>query len=132
MEAWPSIFYNTHSARLVEIRGNLRTFKLTIGNRYITVAFFVNMISYEDAMEFAYSVDKSRPRDIEDARGWLKLIPQPGGRTLVVFSTVTKVPFGMLIALMGDKVLGWIETRLLSVPKGLKTLVEGPAGAKYR
>jgi hypothetical protein len=132
LSAWPSIFYNTDSARLVAIRGNKKTVKMTLGNKYITVNFFLNLVAYNDSMEFAYSIDKSRPGDIEDTRGWLRLIPQPGGRTLVVFSTYAKVPFGMLIALMGDKVLYWIETRLLSVPKGLKKWVEGPTGAKYR
>jgi hypothetical protein len=132
LSAWPSIFYNTDSARLVRIRGNKKTVKMTLGNKYITVKFFLNLVSYRDAMEFAYSVDKSRPHDIDESRGWIRLIPQPGGRTLVVFSTFAKVPFGMLIALMGDKVLYWIETRLLSVPKGLKKWVEGPTGNKYR
>ncbi|MCP4600228.1 MAG: hypothetical protein GY847_06795 [Proteobacteria bacterium] len=132
LSAWPSIFYNTNAARLVAIRGNKKTVKMSLGNKYITVDFFLNLVSYNDSMEFAYSIDRSRPNDIEDTRGWLKLIPQPEGRTLVVFSTYAKVPFGMLIALMGDKVLYWIETRLLSVPKGLKKWVEGPTGAKYR
>lgn len=132
LSAWPSIFYNTESARLVKIRGNKKTVKMTIGNKYITIRFFLNLVFYSDTMEFAYSIDKSRPHDIDVSRGWLRLIPQPGGRTLVVFSTFAKVPFGMLIALMGDKVLYWIESRLLSVPKGLKEWVEGPTGAKYR
>ncbi len=132
LSAWPSIFHNTDSVRLVKVRGNKRTVKMTLGNKYITVKFFLNLVSYRDAMEFAYAVDKSRPNDIEESRGWLRLIPQPGGRTLVVFSTFAKVPFGMLIALMGDKVMYWIETRLLSVPKGLKKWVEGPTGDKYR
>jgi hypothetical protein len=132
LSAWPSIFYNTDAARLVAIRGNKKTVKMSLGNKYIKVNFFLNLVSYNDAMEFAYSIDRSRPSDIEETRGWLRLIPQPGGRTLVIFSTFAKIPFGMLIALMGDKVLYWIETRLLSVPKGLKKWVEGPTGAKYR
>jgi hypothetical protein len=132
LSAWPVIFYNTHEARQLGAADRKSTVQVKVGNRYISFDFFLTLLSDKEKWSFSYAIDKTKPHEIEDTRGKLQLVEQPGGRTLVIFSTYVKVPFGLLIKIMGDEVLEWIEHRLLSVPTRLKEWVEDPTGDKYR
>ena len=132
LSAWPAIFYNTLDARQLSIRGETREIKLRLGNKYIGLDFFATLVTNHAQLELSYSLDAKRTPTVDESKGWIRLIPQPGGRTLVVFSAFAKIPFGGIIALMGDELLRLIEYRLLSVPRRLKDWVESPSGEKYR
>ena len=56
---------------------------------------------------------------------WRSLVEylRTGARTLVVFTTMAKVPLSGLVKLFGHKVMKWIEHRVFSVPKRLQKRV---------
>ena len=118
--AWSKIFPNTFSCKAVASKGNSMLVKMKIGNRFFTFDFFLTIALDKQKKTLSYDLNKDKPADIEEARGKVRLFPQPGGRTLVVFTTLVKVPFGAIISLMGDKIVRIMEERILSVPKSLK------------
>jgi hypothetical protein len=124
--SWPSIFPNTFEARTVAVQGDARAARISLGNRFVTFNFYLTVTFNKDKWETFFVLNKKKPHDIRECRGFARLVPQPGGRTLVVFSSLAEFPFAGLIGLMGPKVIGWIEHRVLSVPERLKKWVEGP------
>jgi len=129
---WTHIFPNTSSSKVMAVSGGTKAVKMRVGNAIIKVGFYLTAVFDQEKMNFTFSLNKKKPHDIDEARGWMRLLPQPGGKTLVVFSALVRTPFGLLIKLMGNKVIGWIEHRMLIAPKRLKEWVEGPNGVKYR
>ncbi|MCP4679267.1 MAG: hypothetical protein GY854_28020 [Deltaproteobacteria bacterium] len=132
VSAWKHIFPNTYEAKTVASNGNTRTVKMRFGNALFKAGLYLTAVFDRQKLELVYALNKKKPHDIEESRGSVKLIPQSEGRTLVAFTSLVKVPFGALINLMGQKVVGWIEYRVLVTPKRLKDWVEGQSGDKYR
>ncbi len=132
VSAWRHIFSNTHECHAVAGQDNVRVVKMSMGNKVLKADFHLTAVFHAEKYELTYTLNKKKPHDIEETRGSMKLLPQPGGLTLVAFTTLVKIPFAALVRLMGDKVIGWIEYRVLITPKRLKNWVEGPSGAKYR
>ncbi|MDJ0765506.1 MAG: SRPBCC family protein [Myxococcota bacterium] len=127
ISAWPRIFPNTHEARVVAAQGNVRAVRMRMGNRLIKLTYFLSVHFDKDNLKVGFALNKNKPRDVDECRGYVRLIAQPGNRTLVAFSSLAKMPFGPLIRLVGDKVLGWIENRMLSMPERLKKWIEAPS-----
>ncbi|MCP4604640.1 MAG: hypothetical protein GY847_29655 [Proteobacteria bacterium] len=132
VSAWTSIFPNTYKSRIVAAWGNVKVVKMRLGNRLFKFDFYFTVTSDREKRVVVYALNENKPHDIDECRGSIKFIPQPGDRTLVAFTSLVKVPFGAIIRLMGKKAIGWIEHRVLIVPRRLKKWVEGPTGAKYR
>lgn len=131
VDAWYAIFPNTTSAKVVAVSGNVKAVKMRLGNHIFKVDFYLMVSHDRESGEFQFELNKTKPHDIEEAVGWARLIPQPEGKTLVVFTAKAKTAFGVLIQLMSEKVIQWIENRILVVPQRLKHWVEGPNGSKY-
>lgn len=131
VSSWTSVFPNTFAARTVHSQGDGRAVKMQLGNRYFTFDFYLTVIVDRESRELTFALNEKKPHDVDEVRGTVRLSPQPGGRTLVAFAALARVPFGPLISLMGDSVVQVLESRVLSVPARLKRWVEGPNGKRY-
>lgn len=132
ISAWPHIFPNTYESKTVGERNGVRAVKMELGNRLIRMGFYLTLVLADEQNTVRFHLNKDKPHDIPDTRGWIRLIPQPGERTLVVFTGLAEIPFGALVALLGEDAIRWIEHLMLSIPARLKKWVEGPSGEKYR
>jgi hypothetical protein len=121
---WKAIFPNTFAARTLTKRQNASAVKMTTGNRFFSFDYVLTVVESPDRLELSYELNKKRPHDIEEAKGQVKLVALPRGRTLLAFTTVVQVPFGPIVALMGDSITRVMEQRVLDVPGRLKRWVE--------
>lgn len=124
ISAWPKIFPNTVSAKVVFRQRDIQIVKMKLGNSLITFDFYLTASFKEGQCELVYGLNRNKPHDIQESRGWVRLLRQPGGKTLVAFFSVVRVPFGGLIGLLGDNILNTLQYRVLSVPGRLKKYVE--------
>lgn len=132
ISAWTTLFPNTHEARLMAITESGQSVKMRFGNRLLELSFYLTVTFDKEKKEAFYALNKSKPHDIQETRGSVRMSPQPGGRTLVIFSSLVHVPFTQLISLLGADIIERIERKVLSVPMRLKKWVEGEHGAKYK
>ncbi|MDD5308063.1 MAG: SRPBCC family protein [Deltaproteobacteria bacterium] len=121
---WKCIFPNTFEARTLTRRRNASAVKMTIGNRFFSFDCVLTVVENPQRFELFYELNKKRPHDIEEAKGHVRLVALPQGRTLIAFTTMVEVPFGPIIALMGDAVTRVMEQRILDLPGRLRRWVE--------
>lgn len=125
VDAWTVIFPNTYESKIVGSRDGIRAVRMTLGNSLIKMSFYLTVVTDKKKQMVRFQLNKDKPHDIQDTRGWIRLIPQmEGRRTLVAFTGLATVPFGPIIGLLGGEVTTWVERRLLSVPARLKKWVE--------
>jgi hypothetical protein len=122
---WRHIFYNTLSAETISVKPDSKLIKMKIGNSLLKSTIHLSVHFIKKKWEINYELAKERENDVDHIRGWLRFLPQPGGKTLVAFVGTAKVPFGTIVQLMGEKVLKIVEFRVLAVPMRLKKHIEG-------
>jgi carbon monoxide dehydrogenase subunit G len=130
-DAWTKIFPNTYAVRPIAKKKETRAVKMEIGNHLLKFNIYLTAHYNRKKGELTFSLYKKKQSDVKAVRGWLRVIPQPGGRTLIAFSSMVKVSFGAILKLMGDSIVKVMEYRILSVPGRLKECIESPAGKKY-
>lgn len=75
-----------------------------------------------------FELDRDRPHDVEDARGFAEILPYRRSRTLVTWGVRTVLGMGALEPM----VRGLIEPWLLRVPTTMKEYLEGRGRERYR
>jgi len=124
VRSWPAVFPNTFEAEEVIRHRNASAVRMVLGNRLFRFQYYLTVTRDEQKRTLRYRLNKKKPHDIGEARGYVRLFPQPNGRTLVAFTALVEVPFAPIVALMGDDVIRVLERRVLSVPHRLKRWVE--------
>lgn len=133
ISAWPSIYPYTYSAQTMATQDNATSVKLRLGVSLLQANIYLTLVTDQAQYEMSTRLNKQLSSNLaKDMRSSMKLLPQPGGKTLIVYSCVTDVTLGPLVAVLGRKVIQDLENVLLRLPKLLKQYVEGPSGAKYR
>lgn len=96
----------------------------------ITASYWLRLRFDPEARAVHFEVDRSRPRDIADARGFVEIRPYSGqrSRTLVTWAVRTVLGAGFLDGFVRDLVEPW----LLRVPTTMKRYLEGAGRERYR
>ena len=97
----------------------------------VSLTYHVEMESNAEKKILSFRLVKDMPNDVNSIRGYWRLFPQKGGRTLIAYVVAVKVPMG-LVNLAGPDLERRSVTALLSIPGDMKNWVEGPNGKKYR
>jgi carbon monoxide dehydrogenase subunit G len=133
ISAWPNIYPYTYSAEPVSRQSNATLVKVRLGVPLLKANIYMTMVADKASYEMTTRLNKQGSSPLaKEMRSSTKLLPQAGGKTLIVYSCVTEVSFSPIMAVLGRGVIRDMENVLLRLPKLLKQYVESPAGAKYR
>jgi hypothetical protein len=133
IEAWPHIYPYTYSAEPLTRHANATSVRLRLGVKLLQANIYMTVVTDQASFEMSTRLNKQLSSPLaKDMRSTMKLLPQPGGKTLIVYSCVTDVSLGPIVAMLGRTVIQDMENVLLRLPKLLKQYVEGPSGNKYR
>lgn len=120
---YPFMFPNTEQCVPVSRKGNKTLVKMVIGHPLANVQYYLNANSNESQKTLQFKLVTYYPHDLDMLKGFWRLFPQPGGRTLVAYVVSAKVPAG-LVTIVGPKLAHEAITMLLSIPGDLRKWVE--------
>jgi carbon monoxide dehydrogenase subunit G len=130
-DAYARAFPNTTESVELSRKGGRSLIRMKIGHPLVSVQYHVEMSRDEAKKVLSFRLVPGMPNDLDDVRGYWRLFPQPGGRTLIAYVLAIRAPMG-LVSLVGPKLEGQAMDALLRVPGFMKAWVEGPGRARYR
>lgn len=125
---YPMIFPYVYDAKVTSARGDTRWLTMYVGVSLFKVDLFGVMTVKPKTGEIFGSLDKNRSNFVEDGRTVLRIIPQPGDRSIAMYSFSARPPFTPLVSLLGKEIVHHMEEILLAVPELLKQRVEKKKG----
>lgn len=129
--SYHKMFPKTVAVREVARHGATSLVHMEQGHELLSISYNVEVERDEASRTLSFRLVTSKPHDIEDTRGYWRLFPQDGGKTLVAYVVSVRVPMG-IVNLLGDEMCDKLAAALLHVPGSLKRWVEGPNGNRYR
>lgn len=130
-KAYDKMFSATAAVKRIAKRGNTSLVHYKMGYKLISLEYFLEVKSDKANRTISFNLVENKPHDIDMAKGYWKLFPQPGNRTLVAYVVSAKIPMG--VANMFDaKMNRLIERNLVGgTPDGVKKRLASAAGKKY-
>jgi carbon monoxide dehydrogenase subunit G len=129
-DAYAKVFPNTESTELSR-KGNRSLIRMKIGHPVVSVQYHVQMTRDEAKKVLSFQMVADMPNDLDDVRGYWRLFPQPGDRTLIAYVLAVRAPMG-LVNLIGPRLEAQAINALLNVPGFIKAWVEGPGRSRDR
>jgi carbon monoxide dehydrogenase subunit G len=126
VNALPQALPRTKSARLVDVRGNEARVELVQGSAALEASYTVRMERVPGRSELRFSLDPSRPHDIEDVFGFFRVEPFGEGQSLVTVAAALNLGSGVASLFFSDA----IERVVLSAPRQIRDYVEPHAFAE--
>lgn len=125
VENWTEIFPHTYESKALVRKDNAVAVKLRVGVPMIQASVYLTMIKKPDELQTVVNLNKTRNTGIvHDVESTVRFLPQPGNRTLVICSIMTRTAFSAFVVLLGEKSVKDLERNLLAIPKNLKKWVE--------
>jgi hypothetical protein len=117
---WPEALPRTKRAQLIEgAAAGLSRVELVQGGSVVQARYTV-VLERAEAGTIRFWLDPSRPHDIEDAWGFFRVQPLPGGRSLITVGAALDVGDGLVRLLFEDKV----AQMMLGAPRQIRAFVE--------
>jgi carbon monoxide dehydrogenase subunit G len=126
VNALPQALPRTKSARLVDVRGSEARVELVQGSGALEASYTVRMERVPGRSELRFSLDPSRPHDIEDVFGFFRVEPFGEGQSLVTVAAALNLGSGVTSLFFSDA----IERVVLSAPRQIRDYVEPHAFAQ--
>lgn len=123
VRAYPRFLPAVQEARFVDLSGGDQRLFIRHKMGFVAASYFV--LANQDAASnrVKFKLDRSRPSDLRDAFGELRVSPYPGGRSVVSLAILADVGEGLIAGLVRKNVHEW----MLRVPAQLKKFVESDA-----
>ncbi len=130
-ESYPEIFPNTVEMRELSRKGQRSLLRMRMGHPILKVMYHLEMSKDGDQKTLRFKLIKSRPHDLEAIRGYWRLFPQKGNRTLVAYVIGLQAPMG-IVNLVSKSFEDEAMEGILGAPKFVKEWVETKAADQYR
>lgn len=96
------------AAEVVETSGAHRTVLLRHRYAFVNASYYAQVHADHDAYTLSFRLDRSRPRDIEDGRGFITLEPYGEDETIVTWGVMADVGSGILTGVLAPVLHDWI------------------------
>jgi polyketide cyclase/dehydrase/lipid transport protein len=120
VETLPLALPRTESARLLSSTGRTATVEITQGKAPFFVTYTVNVEQSENGRTLHFWLDPTRPHDVEDVWGYVRVTPFGRGTSLVTLAVALDLGPGIARALFSDR----IERMILRAPARIREFVE--------
>ncbi|HEX5099311.1 MAG TPA: SRPBCC family protein [Polyangiaceae bacterium] len=120
IENLPRVLPRTQSATLVRSAGRTATVELTQGKAPFLVTYSVHLEQTEAGNALRFWLDPSRPHDVRDVWGFVRVTPFGSGASLVTLAVSLDIGPGIARAFFTDR----IERMILRAPAKIREYVE--------
>jgi hypothetical protein len=120
VESLPRALPRTESATLVSRSGRTATVELTQGKAPFLVTYSVHLEQAEAGNALRFWLDASRPHDVRDVWGVVRVTPFGSGASLVTLAVALDMGPGIARAFFSDR----IERMILRAPAKIREYVE--------
>jgi hypothetical protein len=117
VRSWRRFVPKTRDARIIAAVGDDSLVEFTHGSGLVKVAYTLQVRRDHNVVRFW--MDPLRPHDIEDAWGFFRAEPMPGGQTLVTYGVLIDIGSGLMRDIFEDRV----RKLALEVPDNLRSVV---------
>ena len=121
---YPRMFPNTDYCEPISRKGNRTLLKMKIGHPVVSVHFHVQTVEDEQKKALHFNLVSQYPHDIDSLKGYWRLFPQSGGRTLAAYVVSVQAPMGIVAIAGEDLAQGAIEA-LLNIPGDVRKWIKG-------
>jgi carbon monoxide dehydrogenase subunit G len=118
---YPRLIPAVERADVVEDEGSHRLMRMRHGYLFVHVGYFANVEVDPDSYTIRFDLDSSRPHDVRDGRGFIRLEPYGRDETIVTWGVRADVGAGILTGVFAGVIHDWI----LRVPYCVRAQVEG-------
>jgi ribosome-associated toxin RatA of RatAB toxin-antitoxin module len=122
-ETYPSVFSYTEEMTELSRKGPRSLIRMRLGHPIISVLYHLEMRQNKERKTLKFKMVKNHPHDLDEIRGYWRLFPQSGDRTLVAYVVAFKVPMG-IVNLVGEDFENEAMSGILGAPGFLKHWVE--------
>ncbi|HTA93097.1 MAG TPA: SRPBCC family protein [Polyangiaceae bacterium] len=126
IDTLPQALPRTKSARLIDVRGAQARVELVQGSGALQASYTVCIERVPGRSELRFSLDPTRPHDIEDVFGFFRVEPFGEGQSLVTVGAALNLGSGVASLFFSDA----IERVVLSAPRQIREYVEPHAFAQ--
>ncbi|MBN2803503.1 MAG: SRPBCC family protein, partial [Deltaproteobacteria bacterium] len=124
------VFAATSKVSELSKRGNKSLVHYEMGYKYLSLEYYLEVTRDVSNYTISFEMLNDKPHDLTSAKGYWKLFPQAGGRTLVAYVVSAQVPMG-IVNLMKDDWHSLVERNLIGAPNDLKIWLSSANGKKY-
>lgn len=105
---YPRLIPGVVEARVVQDDGSDRLVFLRHRYSFIHAAYFVRMHIDQASHTVRFELDRSRPHDVEDGRGFLSVAPFRGDESIVTWGVLADVGSGLVTGMLEPLLYDWI------------------------
>jgi len=120
VDTLPHALPRTESARLLASTGRTAKVEITQGKAPFLVTYTVNVAQAADGHALHFWLDPTRPHDVRDVWGYVRVRPFGRGTSLVTLAVALDLGPGIARALFSDR----IERMILRAPARIREYVE--------
>ena len=129
-DVYNKVFSATNKVSEVNRKGDRSLIHYKMGYKFLNLEYYVDVTRNHEKYTVSFEMIKNMPHDIINARGYWRLFPQKGGRTLVAYIVSAQIPMG-IVNLMNSDWKALVERNLIGAPNDLKIWINSPGGKKY-
>ncbi len=127
VKLFPKIYPTTMESKLIYQKGNKSLVKMVQGNKVVSATYYLDYTAEEDAYKLSWKMNKKKPHDINDSRGYIQFTEYKDGRTFMKMTCVVDLGNEVIEQMFGDK----IAMGLLRLPMKFRKFLQKPAANKY-
>jgi ribosome-associated toxin RatA of RatAB toxin-antitoxin module len=118
-DKYPKMFPRTKYCKVVSKKGNKTLLKIKIGHPVVSIRYHAQITEDAAKKSLRFDLLTKYPHDIEMLKGYWRLFPQSGGRTLVAYVVSVKAPMG-IVAIAGKELAHDAIWALLQIPGDIR------------
>jgi ribosome-associated toxin RatA of RatAB toxin-antitoxin module len=122
-DQYKNAFPYTEEMTEVQRKGDRSLVRMRLGHPILTVTFHLEMRRDAERKTLSFRMVTNHAHDLDEIKGYWRLFPQPGGRTLVAYVVAFRVPMG-IVNLVGSTFESTSMEGILGAPGFLKKWVE--------
>lgn len=124
---YPKIYPTTMKSETVYKKGNKSIVRMVQGNKVVKATYYLNYKVDEENYKLSWKLNKSKPHDINDSRGYFQFSEYKDGRILMKMTSVLDIGNDIIEKLFGEK----IAVGMLKMPKKFRKFLAKPVANKY-
>ncbi|MBN2802036.1 MAG: SRPBCC family protein [Deltaproteobacteria bacterium] len=118
-DLYSKMFPHTEYCKIVSKKDGKTLVKMKIGHPVINIHYHAQITEDDSKKTLDFELVSNYPHDLDMLKGYWRLFPQKGGKTLIAYVVSVKAPMG-IVSIAGPELAQSAIDALLSIPGDVK------------